>query len=255
MPAKPHAPSSKSAPRSFMGAETKRQAEQKVSAAKVRREADGNVVVLIIDNPPVNAGSWEVRSGLLEAIGAAATDANVSAMILIGAGKTFVAGSDIREFGKPIREPQLPAVIEAIEACGKPVVAAIHGAALGGGFELALGCDARVATSDAVVGLPEVTLGMIPGAGGTQRLPRLTGLAQAIEIITSGRRVPAPEALRLGMVDAVVANDLRAAAVRHAQRLAGRKRELGELPPPSETTQDVENAAANALARGKGRAA
>jgi 3-hydroxyacyl-CoA dehydrogenase len=238
-----------------MGAETKRQAEQKVSAAKVRREADGNVVVLIIDNPPVNAGAWEVRSGLLEAIGAAATDANVSAIVLIGAGMTFVAGSDIREFGKPIREPQLPAVIEAIEACGKPVVAAIHGAALGGGFELALGCDARVATSDAVVGLPEVTLGMIPGAGGTQRLPRLTGLAQAIEIITSGRRVPAPEALRLGMVDAVVTNDLRAAAVRHAQGLEGRKRKVGELPLPSETTQAVENAAANAMARGKDRAA
>jgi 3-hydroxyacyl-CoA dehydrogenase len=116
-----------------MGVETKRQAEQKVSA-KVRREAEGKVAVVVIDNPSVNAGSWEVRSGLLEAIGAAATDPNVSAIVLIGAGKTFVAGSDIREFGKPIREPQLPAVIEAIEACGKPVVAAIHGAALGGGI-------------------------------------------------------------------------------------------------------------------------
>jgi 3-hydroxyacyl-CoA dehydrogenase len=97
-----------------MGVETKRQAEQKVSA-KVRREAEGKVAVVVIDNPSVNAGSWEVRSGLLEAIGAAATDPNVSAIVLIGAGKTFVAGSDIREFGKPIREPQLPAVIEAIE--------------------------------------------------------------------------------------------------------------------------------------------
>jgi 3-hydroxyacyl-CoA dehydrogenase len=173
--------------------------------------------------------------------------------VIIGAGKTFVAGSDIREFGKPIRDPQLPAVIETIESCTKPVVAAIHGASLGGGFELALGCDVRIAAADAVVGLPEVTLGMIPGAGGTQRLPRLTGLAAAIEIVTSGRRVPAPEALRLGMLDAVVTDDLRTAAVRHAEGLAGHKRRIGELPIPREEPDTIEKAAQTAIARARGR--
>jgi 3-hydroxyacyl-CoA dehydrogenase len=137
--------------------------------------------------------------------------------VIIGAGKTFVAGADIREFDKPLRDPQVPAVIEAIEACAKPVVAAIRGAALGGGFELALGCDARIATPDAVVGLPEVTLGIIPGAGGTQRLPRLIGLAPAIEMITSGRRVGASEALRLGLIDSIVEGELRAPPRRHAR--------------------------------------
>ena len=104
-------------------------------------------------------------------------DDAIQAAVIIGAGKSFIAGSDIREFGKPLEDPQLPAVIAAIQACAKPFVAAIHGAALGGGFELALGCDARVASPDTVVGFPEVTLGMIPGAGGTQYTPRLAGIS------------------------------------------------------------------------------
>ena len=122
--------------------------------------------------------------------------------MLIGAGKTFIAGSDMREFGAPIEQPSLPDVIAAIERCSKPVVAAIHGAALGGGFELALGCDARIATRDATVGLPEVTLGIIPGAGGTQRLPRLVGVARAIELIATGERIRGDAAQALGLVDA-----------------------------------------------------
>ncbi|HEY2185415.1 MAG TPA: enoyl-CoA hydratase/isomerase family protein, partial [Xanthobacteraceae bacterium] len=140
--------------------------EQTVGAVRLLR--DGSVAILVIDNPPVNAGSWDVRNGLLAAVRAACSDPDISAIVIIGAGKTFVAGADIREFDRPLRDPQMPAVIEAIEACAKPIVAAIHGAALGGGLELALGCDARIATRDAVVGLPEVTLGIIPGAGGTQ---------------------------------------------------------------------------------------
>jgi len=122
-------------------------------------ETDGDVAVIVIDNPPINAGSLAVRRGLVAAIEEAAASASVSALVLVGAGKTFIAGADIKEFGAPIEKPSLPDVIAAVERCPKPVVAAIHGAALGGGFELALACDARIATRDAMVGLPEVTLG------------------------------------------------------------------------------------------------
>ena len=138
---------------------------------KVAVERDGDVLVILIDNPPINAGSLSVRRGILDSIALLGEDPALRAAVIIGQGTTFIAGSDLREFGKPLEEPQLPAVIRAIETVDKPVVAALHGAALGGGFELALGCDARVAAPGAVVGLPEVTLGMLPGAGGTQRLP------------------------------------------------------------------------------------
>ena len=142
-----------------------------VADEPVRVEREADVAFVIIDNPPVNASSLAVRAGLLAAIGTLAGDRAVTAIVLIGAGKTFIAGADIREFGKPPRDPQLPAVIAAIEACDKPVIAAIAGAALGGGFELALGCDTRIATSDAVVGLPEVTLGIIPGRAALSASP------------------------------------------------------------------------------------
>jgi 3-hydroxyacyl-CoA dehydrogenase len=188
-----------------------------------------------------------------------AGDDNVVAIVLIGAGKTFVAGADIREFGKPLRDPQLPAVIAAIEQCRKPVIAAIAGAALGGGFELALGCDARIATPDALVGLPEVTLGIIPGAGGTQRVPRLTGIAAAIGLVASGRRLKAAEAHRLGLVDEVITDeasgDLRTAALRHARELAGRKRRISELPIPAEPAEAIERAVEEAMKGARGRVA
>ena len=219
----------------------------------VRVDRDGAVAVIVIDNPPVNAGSFDVRRGLLDAVRAVAADDAIDAAVIIGAGNTFVAGSDIREFGKPLDEPQLPAVITAIEACPKPVVAAIHGASLGGGFELALGCDARVCAPGAVVGLPEVTLGMIPGAGGTQRLPRLVGIAAAIEIVCSGRRVPAEEAVRLGMIDKVIEGELRSSAVVYARAREGRKRRLSEASVPADTHGHVEKAAAAALKAGRGR--
>jgi 3-hydroxyacyl-CoA dehydrogenase len=224
-------------------------------ASRVRVERQGEIAVIVIDNPPVNAGSTEVRRGLLDAVTGIAADDAVKAAILIGAGNTFVAGSDIREFGKPLEEPQLPAVLAAIESCPKPIVAAIHGAALGGGFELALACDARVSLPTAIVGLPEVTLGMIPGAGGTQRTPRLVGVAAAIEIVCSGRRIQAAEAVSLGLIDAVVDGDLKAGATDFARALgsAGRKRRLSEAPVPSDAPESIDQAEREALRAGRGR--
>ena len=223
--------------------------------APVRIEREQDVGFVVIDNPPVNATSLEVRGGLLDAVNALAGDDGVAAIVLIGAGKTFIAGADIREFGKPMRDPQVPAVIAAIEQCGKPVVAAIAGAALGGGFEIALGCDGRIVTAEAMVGLPEVTLGIIPGAGGTQRLPRLTGLAKAIELIASGRRLKAAEAQQLGLVDDVVASDLRLAAAHRARALGRRKRRISELPVPAEPEEAVARATEDAMKGARGRAA
>lgn len=221
----------------------------------VRLEAKDGFAVVTIDNPPVNAGSTAVRAGLLACLHEAA-ERPFEGLIILGAGRSFIAGSDIREFGAPLAEPELPQVIAAIEASPHVVCAAIHGASLGGGFELALGCDLRIAAPNAVVGLPEVTLGMVPGAGGTQRLPRLTGVACAIELVCSGRRVKAPEALELGMIDALAhgsgASDLIAAAVT-AIRAAPTKRRLRDMDVPPADAQAVQAAETNALRRGKGR--
>ncbi len=223
--------------------------------AAVRYELDGDVAVLVIDNPPINAGSHAVRLGLMEAIIRLGADPLAQAGVILGAGSTFIAGSDIREFGQPIEEPQLPAVIAAIEACAKPVVAALHGAALGGGFELALGCDARVAVADAVVGLPEVTLGIIPGAGGTQRVPRLVGVPRALAMICSGERVRASQAVSLGLVDAIAEGDLREAAIARAKALQGAKRRVRDLGVPASEDAAIEVAASTARKAGKSRPA
>jgi 3-hydroxyacyl-CoA dehydrogenase len=219
------------------------------------RSTDGDVAVITVDNPPINAGSAEVRRGLLDAVETVQRDDSIVAAVLMGAGTTFIAGSDIREFGQPLAEPQLPAVIAAIETCAKPFVAALHGAALGGGFELALGCDARVAAPGTVVGLPEVTLGIIPGAGGTQRLPRIVGVPRAIRMICSGERVASPAALAAGLIDEEAAGDLRTAAVAHARRLAGRKQRLRDRPVPPADEAAVAEAATAALKAGKKRPA
>lgn len=201
----------------------------------VRYSVQDGIAVIAVDNPPVNALSQAVRAGLAEAIARLAGDDQARAGVIYGTGRTFIAGADIREFGKPMAEPFLPDVIAAIEACGKPVVAALHGTALGGGLEVALGCHARVALSSAKVGLPEVTLGILPGAGGTQRLPRIAGAAAALDLITSGRHVAAVEALKLGIVDAVVdGDDPLAAGLAHARRLAEGEatgRRSGEIDP------------------------
>ncbi len=220
---------------------------------RVRLERDGDIAVIIIDNPPINAGSAAVREGLMAAIAAVTSEASLHGAVLLGAGHTFMAGSDLREFGQPLAEPQLPAVIRAIEDCAKPVVAALHGAALGGGFELALGCDARIATPGTVVGLPEVTLGIIPGAGGTQRLPRIVGIPRAIGMICSGERVGSAAALTAGLIDGEAKGELRAAAVAHARGLAGRKQRLRDRGVPAADNADIADASAAALKAGKRR--
>lgn len=173
----------------------------------VHQSRVGDVLVIEIDNPPINAGSQSVREGPMEAIATLQSDARLSAAVLIGAHNTFIAGSDLREFGKPLAAPQLPAVLSAIENCCKPIVAALSGAALGGGFELALACDARIALAKTVVGLPEVTLGIIPGAGGTQRLPRAIGKSKAMDLALTSRMMDAAEAERAGLVSRVVPLD------------------------------------------------
>ncbi|QTN22229.1 enoyl-CoA hydratase/isomerase family protein [Rhizobacter sp. AJA081-3] len=220
---------------------------------RVRLERDGDIAVIVIDNPPINAGSAAVREGLMAAIATLKSDASLQGAVLIGAGNTFIAGSDLREFGQPLAEPQLPTVIKAIEDCSKPVVAALHGAALGGGFELALGCDARIAAPGTVVGLPEVTLGIIPGAGGTQRLPRIVGIPRAIAMICSGERVGSAAALAAGLIDAEAEGDLRAAAVGHARQLTGRKQRLRDRAVPAAGASAIADASAAALKAGKRR--
>ena len=164
--------------------------------------------VITVNSPPVNALSQAVRAGILEAIRSAQADES-RAIVIICDGRTFIAGADISEFGKPPQEPYLPELINEIEASDKLVVAAIHGTALGGGFELSLGCHYRIALDSAKVGFPEVKLGLFPGAGGTQRVPRLAGVAAAIEMMGSGAPLGATKAAEIGLLDAVVSGDLR----------------------------------------------
>ena len=219
---------------------------------RVRIETQTSIAFVIIDNPPVNACSWETRCGLLAAIKQCEHDPAIAAIVVMGASRMFMAGADISEFDGPIRDPQMPAVIAAIEDCAKPVVAAMSGAALGAGFELALACDARIATEDAVLGLPEVLLGVIPGAGGTQRLPRLIGISRAINLIGRGSRVVARAALRDGMIDAIASEDLREQAAQLARSLKGEKRRLRDVLVPPETEAVIEAAGVKTLAQAQG---
>ena len=195
----------------------------------VRTETIGSTGLVGIDNPPVNASSHAVREGILAAIERFGADPDVTAIAVYGVGRTFIAGSDIREFRAPGKPPLLTAVCSAIEACEKPVVAVIHGTTLGGGFEVALAAHARVALAGTIVGFPEVTLGIIPGAGGTQRAPRLAGIPAALDLITTGKRIDAEAARGLGLVDIVVAEGeprdlaLKAAAASGARAGASRR--------------------------------
>lgn len=166
-----------------------------------------------IDNPPVNAISHAARVGLQNAVEQLNADATVKVIAIYGAGRTFIAGADIREFGKPSEAPILPDVCTTIENSDKPVISVLHGTTLGGGLELALSTHARVAVEGLKVGLPEVLLGILPGAGGTQRLPRLIGIPASLEMITTGRHIPATEALELGVVDRITTGDPRDVAV------------------------------------------
>ncbi|MCS6889995.1 MAG: 3-hydroxyacyl-CoA dehydrogenase NAD-binding domain-containing protein [Rhodovarius sp.] len=181
-------------------------------APAVEHAFDGDVHVLRIANPPVNTLKTAVRAGLLDGIRRSLRE-GARAIILIGTGRMFSAGAEMTEFGKPRQPPSLPEVFDAIETSPAPVVAAIHGHALGGGLELALACHARLASPEAVVGLPEVKRGFVPGAGGTQRLPRLIGAEAALRIIVSGEPVKAEEALKLGIIDAIIEGDLEKGAI------------------------------------------
>ena len=218
----------------------------------VRREQRGDVLVLVIDNPPVNASSAAVRAGLVAGVEWLTAAEGVVGAVVVGCRGAFVSGSDLTEFTGDVPHPLLPAVIEAIEACPKPVVAAIDGYAMGGGLELALGCDARVATTPSRLGLPEVTLGMVPGGGGTQRLPRLAGRAASIDLIVSGRRVDGTAAHRLGIVDELAApDDLLDRAVQIA-RSPGAKQPVTRRPVPDEDPDEVAKVAARALRGARG---
>ncbi|MBL4782477.1 MAG: enoyl-CoA hydratase/isomerase family protein [Porticoccaceae bacterium] len=179
----------------------------------------GAIGLIKVNNPPVNALNQSVRAGLKTCVEQGLADDGVKAMVLICEGRTFIAGADINEFAKGMGEPGLVPVIGNMETAAKPIVAAIHGTALGGGLEVALGCHYRVALSSAKVGLPEVHLGLLPGAGGTQRLPRLVGAQAALELIVGGGHVPAAKALELGIVDEIVDGDLEAAAIAYAEKL------------------------------------
>ncbi|MEP3073318.1 3-hydroxyacyl-CoA dehydrogenase NAD-binding domain-containing protein [Maricaulis sp.] len=192
-----------------------------MSVITTRRE--GEVLVVTSNNPPVNALGQAVRAGLAAAMAEAAGDDAIQAVVICCEGRTFFAGADITEFGKPPVGPSLPEVIDTIEASAKPVIAAIHGTALGGGLEVALGCHYRIAVASARLGLPEVKLGILPGAGGTQRLPRVVGVADALPMIVTGNPIPAAQAEKIGLVDKLVAEDgLAESGVAFARSVIGK---------------------------------
>lgn len=185
---------------------------------------DDEIAVITVDNPPVNAIGHELRRGLHDAVALLDADESVFAVILIASGRTFIAGADLSEFGKTSESPHLPDVVARIEQARKPWIVAIHGIALGGGLEVALGCHYRLASHSARLGLPEVTLGVVPGAGGTVRLPRLIGVESAVQMVTTGKPVSAAEAFSSGLVDALVSDDdLRGEAIRFARQVTPRE--------------------------------
>jgi 3-hydroxyacyl-CoA dehydrogenase len=204
------------------------------SASHVRREVQANVLVATITNPPVNALGVDVRRDLIAAIEAAEADDTVKAVLLVGAGKNFSAGADIRDFGKAPRHPSLPELCGRIEGCSKPVIAAIHGVALGGGLEIALAAHYRLAVAGARIGLPEVHLGLLPGAGGTQRAPRLIGVPAALDLMLSGRQIDTEEALAIGLIDQIATGgDAAAQGFGYAQELLSSR-------VPTRRTRDAE---------------
>jgi 3-hydroxyacyl-CoA dehydrogenase len=201
--------------------------------AKITQSVDlstrGRVAVLTVDNPPVNALSQHVRKGLHDGIKQATADGAVQAIVIACAGRTFIAGADITEFGKPPAEPSLHSVLDLIEGSPKPVVAAIHGTALGGGLEVTLACHYRVGVKAARFGLPEVKLGILPGAGGTQRLPRVVGVEKGLSMMVSGDPIGADEALKAGLIDEIVDGDLTAAGVAFAEKVLEERRPLRKI--------------------------
>jgi 3-hydroxyacyl-CoA dehydrogenase len=221
---------------------------------KIAYARNGDIAVLTIQNPPVNALSQAVRQGLMERMDQAEADNSVRAILIVGDGRAFIAGADITEFGKPPMTPSLPDVVDRIEASPLLVVASMHGVSLGGGLEVALGCHYRIAVPSARIGLPEVHLGLIPGAGGTQRLPRVTGVEAALDIMTTGRQVGAKEAATMGVIDVVQDGDALENGLTYAKKLLNDgavRRPVSEMPAPTPIDWD---AAYNAtLARGRGQ--
>ncbi len=195
----------------------------------VKVERHDAVAIVTVDSPPVNALSAAVRKGILEGVKSASADPQVQAIVIACAGRTFIAGADITEFGKPPQSPSLHEVIVLIENAPKPVIAAIHGTALGGGLELALGCHFRVATKDAKLGLPEVKLGLLPGGGGTQRLPRAVGPELAVKMIVTGEFLSAQDALKNGLIEEIVDGAPAVGGEAFARKVLAEKRPLRKL--------------------------
>src|SRR4051812_4060869 len=202
----------------------------KPTTSPISTRKHGDVLIILSNNPPVNALSTAVRQGLVDAIAEAEADDSVKAVVIACEGQTFFAGADITEFGKPPQAPWLPVVVDTIEDCSKPVVAAIHGTALGGGLEVALGCHYRVADPAARLGTPEVKLGLLPGAGGTQRLPRVAGVKRALEMCATGNPIGAKEAFDCGLVDRLIEGELIPHAVGYAEEV----RDVRPLPKSTE---------------------
>ena len=204
----------------------------KPTTSPISTRKHGDVLIVLSNNPPVNALGAAVRQGLVAAIEQAEADDSVKAVVIACEGQTFFAGADVSEFGTPkaFEQPVLPQVVDRIESCAKPVIAAIHGTALGGGLEVALSCHYRVAVPSAKLGTPEVKLGLLPGAGGTQRLPRVAGVRKALEMCATGNPIGAKEAFDCGLVDRLVEGELIPHAVGYAEEV----RDVRPLPKSSE---------------------
>ena len=206
--------------------------ENPATSSPISTRKHGDVLIIVSNNPPVNSLGHAVRQGLVEGIREAEADDSVKAVVIVGEGQTFFAGADISEFGTPkaFAEPMLPQVVDIIENCSKPVVAAIHGTALGGGLEVALACHYRVALPSAKLGTPEVKLGLLPGAGGTQRLPRVAGVRKALEMCATGNPIGAKDGFDCGLIDRLIEDDLIVHAVGYAEEV----RDIRPLPKSSE---------------------
>ncbi|MGB1390935.1 MAG: enoyl-CoA hydratase/isomerase family protein, partial [Paracoccaceae bacterium] len=201
----------------------------------IEYERVGDIAVLKANNPPVNALGMDVRAGLIAGVERAEAE-GARAILIYGGGRTYFAGADIREFGKPPTKPYLPDVCNRIEASPLLVVSSMHGTALGGGLEIAISTHYRIAVPSARMGLPEVHLGLIPGATGTQRLPRLVGVEKSLDIMTTGRQINAQQALELGVIDRIAEGEPRDIGLTYAQELldAGApRRAVSEMPAPA----------------------
>ena len=222
--------------------------------APVTLDLQDGIAIITIENPPVNALSQAVRQGLAEMVAQTEADANIRGIVLTCAGRTFIAGADVREFGKPPQPPHLPDVVDMIEAATKPWVAALHGSALGGGLEVALACQYRVADASARMGLPEVNLGLIPGAGGTVRLPRLVGPENALKMIASGKPVSAKKAMEIGLIDAIAKDTLLETAIGVLTSEDSKRPHLLDIPiPPIENAENWETLKAGIIRKARGQ--